>query len=122
MEALATLIAAVTASIVTIVTLIRQGQHRHETRANSGKLQTIEDTLNHTDQEVTAHDGPATLGQRVVRLQRTVEDGFAKNEETHEAIFDAVHQLGQRSDAIRKDVDRAHRRIDHAHPEGKDST
>ena len=113
----AAMLGAVGAFITTIVVLIRQGRHRHRTDENLAKLQTIEDTLNHTDIEVTTPDGPATLGQRVVQLQRTVESGFARNDETHVMLGDAVHQVGARVDGVQRDLDRTDARVSQHHPD-----
>jgi hypothetical protein len=112
----AALIGAIGTFLTTVAVLWRQRGTRqrvaHHADDLSEKLDGITDTLNHTDQEVTADSGQVTLGQRVTAIQRAIEQGFAENDRVHALLGDAVHQNGQRVDAIRADVTRAHQRID----------
>lgn len=95
-EAWATIIVAVATLVTAVAALLK-------VRSSHRRIETIEDTLNHTDSEVTTPDGVGiapTLGQRVVMLQRSVDQGFERNDETHAAIFDALHAVTRRDDAI----------------------
>lgn len=63
-------------------------------------------------------DGP-TLGSVLRDVQRTVDDGFKRNDETHAQIASTVqaqgellHDHGRRLDAQRSDIDRIFKRIE----------
>ena len=58
-----------------------------------------------------------TLGQRLVKIQRDVEDGFTENTRVHDLLRDAVHQQGQRLDAVRSDLNDTRAHIRRLHPE-----
>lgn len=63
--------------------------------------------------EVPDGDEPITLGRIVRKIERTLDEGFARNDETHEAIRrtveaqgETIHAHGARLDEHRAELDR----------------
>lgn len=110
--------------LIAVLLRLRRHEKKLERNAqkldrNAQKLDRVENTLNHTDQEVTApdgHQGPhPTLGQRIVALQREVVTGFRQNIDEHGRIYDTLTDAREDRRMIKDNQKRIDNRVTHVH-------